>query len=81
MANEAQVFGLPEVIINFRTKSTTAIARSARGIVVMIVKNETTNTSKFYRINDSTDIPDTGITDKNVTLIKKCLKGIPLRIL
>ena len=81
MANEAQVFGLPEVIINFRTKSTTAIARSARGIVVMILKNETTNTSKFYRINDSTDIPDTGITDKNVTLIKKCLKGIPLRIL
>lgn len=33
MANEAEVFGLPQVIINFRTKATTAIKRSARGIV------------------------------------------------
>ena len=44
MPNEKEVFGLPKVIINFRTQSTTAIARSARGIMVMILKNETTNT-------------------------------------
>lgn len=81
MANEAEVFGLPQIIINFRTKSTTAIARSARGIVTMILKNETTNEIKMYRINDSTDIPATGITNDNITLIKKCLNGTPLRIL
>ena len=81
MANEAQVFGLPQIIINFRTRSTTAIARSARGIVAMILKNEETNASKFYRIADVTDIPDKGLTDENVTLIKKCLAGTPLRIL
>lgn len=80
-ANEAELFGMPQIIIEFRTKSTTAIARSARGIVAMILKNETTNTSNFYKINDSTDIPATGITDANVTLIKKCLTGTPLRIL
>ena len=40
MANEKELFGLPLCIINFRTKSTTAIARSARGIMVMILKNE-----------------------------------------
>lgn len=28
MANEAEKFGLPQIIINFRTKSVTAIARS-----------------------------------------------------
>lgn len=81
MANEAEVFGLPKVQITFKTKSTTAIARSARGIVVMILKNEETDTMKSYKIADITDIPETGITDKNVDLIKKCLLGTPLRIL
>ena len=81
MPNEAEKFGLPRVIIDFRTKSTTAIARSARGIGVMILNNESTNVSKFYKISDSTDIPDEGLTAKNVDLIKKALLGIPLRIL
>lgn len=47
MANEAEVFGLPKVQITFKTKSTTAISRSARGIVVMILKNETSDIMKF----------------------------------
>lgn len=81
MANEAEKFGLPQIIISFRTKSVTAIARSARGIGVMILNNEATNTSNFYKISDSTDIPDTGLTDENVTLIKKALLGTPLRLL
>ena len=81
MANEKEVFGLPKVLINFRTQATTAIARSARGIVVMILKNENTNTSNYYRINDVTDIPDTGLLDSNIDLIKKCLLGTPLRVL
>lgn len=81
MPNEAEVFGLPKVLINFRTKSTTAIARSARGIVVMILKNEEANKSNFFKINDSTDIPDTGLTPENVDLIKKALLGSPLRVL
>lgn len=81
MPNEAEKFGLPQVIIDFRTKSTTAIARSARGIGVMILNNESTNVSKFYKISDSTDIPDEGLTEKNVALIKKALLGVPLRIL
>lgn len=81
MPNEAEKFGLPQVIIDFRTKSTTAIARSARGIGVMILNNESTNVSKFYKISDSTDIPDDGLSAKNVELIKKALLGVPLRIL
>lgn len=81
MANEKEVFGMPKVLITFKTKSTTAIARSARGIVVMILKNETTDVMKSYKISDITDIPSTGLTDKNIDLIKKCLLGTPLRIL
>lgn len=81
MPNEKEVFGLPKVLITFKTKSTTAISRSARGIVAMILKNETTDIMKYYKISDVTDIPAKGLTDKNVDLIKKCLLGTPLRIL
>lgn len=81
MANEAEVFGLPQVLIDFKTKGTTAIKRSARGIVVMVLKNETTDTSNYYKINDVSDIPSEGMSDDNVDLIKKCLLGSPLRVL
>ena len=85
MANEAEVFGLPKVQITFKTKSTTAISRSARGIVVMILKNETSDIMKSYKISDVTDIPTTtpevGLTSKNIDLVKKCLLGTPLRVL
>lgn len=81
MANEAEVFGLPQVLIDFKTKGTTAIKRSARGIVAMILKNEETDVSKYYKINDVSDIPDEGLTAENVDLIKKCLLGTPLCIL
>ena len=81
MANEAEVFGLPQVLIDFKTKGTTAIKRSARGIVAMILKNEETDVSKYYKINDVSDIPDEGLKAENVDLIKKFLLGKPLRIL
>lgn len=81
MANEKEVFGLPKVQIDFKTKATTAISRSARGIVVMILKNEETDIMNSYKISDVTDIPEESITEKNVDLIKKCLLGTPLRVL
>jgi len=73
--------GLPQIIIDFKTKSVSAIQRSARGIVVMLLKNEATNTSKFYKIVDSTDVPETELTDRNVDLVKKCLLGTPAKVL
>lgn len=81
MANEKEVFGAPQVLITFKTKATTAIARSARGIVVMILKNEMSDKMGYYKINDVTDIPAEGLTETNVDLIKKCLLGTPLRVL
>lgn len=80
MANEAEVFGLPSVYIDFKSKGTTAIKRSARGIVAMILKQETTNTINTYKINDVSDIPS-GLSEANTDLVKKCLLGTPLRVL
>ncbi len=81
MANEAEVFGLPQVIINFKTQGTTAIKRSARGIVAMILHDGSVNSIQQYKIADTTDIPDEKLSAKAVELVKLCLKGTPLRIL
>ena len=80
-AQEQELFGLPQVLINFRTKGTTATKRSAMGIVAMIFHNESKDEIHNYTIRDVSDIPETGITDENVDLIKKCLLGTPLRVL
>lgn len=74
-------YGLPWVLIDFKTKAATAIARSARGIVAMILHNETEDTQKMYRIDDVSDIPEKGLSEKSIELIKLCLKGTPARIL
>lgn len=76
----AEVFGMPKVLIDFKTKSTTAIARSARGIVNIILKvDEGVVLSRdMYKISDVTDIPS--LPDKCVDLIKKCLLGTPYRV-
>lgn len=79
MANEAELFGLPGVQIDFKTKGTTAIKRSARGIVAMILHDGTNDVMTHYKINDVTDVPTT-LTDSNQALIKMCLNGTPLRI-
>ena len=47
MANETEKFGLPQVLIDFKTKGITAIKRSARGVVVLILKCESTDTSNI----------------------------------
>lgn len=81
MANEQEKFGLPQVIIDFRTKGIEAIKRSARGVVAMILKCESTDVSNFYRIADISEIPDGAFDDVSEDLLKKCLDGTPLRVL
>ena len=52
MPNEKEVFGMPKVLITFRTKSVTAISRSARGIVAMILKNEDVSEMSVQQIRE-----------------------------
>lgn len=80
MANETEKFGLPQVLIDFKTKGITAIKRSARGVVVLILKCESTDTSNKYKISDVSEIPEGVFDEASTDLIKKCLDGTPLRI-
>ena len=79
----ATSLGLPEILITFSSKATTAIARSARGVVALILNDENITDDDGvvkYTLYDSTDLPSSGISDSNVDLIKKTLLGTPSKV-
>ena len=77
----AEKFGRPQIVINFKSKAATAIARSGRGVGVMILNDENVEDKVVtYTINDITEIPESGLTEKNVDLIKKALLGTPSKL-
>ena len=63
--------GLPITEINFKQLAKTAVLRSSRGIVAMILKD--TKKANFEVI-EASDIPS-NITEANQKLIKEALKG------
>lgn len=79
----SSTLGLPQIEINFSSMATTAIARSARGVVGIILndKNVTDNDGVKYRlIKDSSDIPSIGIESGNIDLLNKTLLGTPYKV-
>ena len=77
----ASTFGRPQIIINFKSKASTAVVRSGRGVGVMILNDENVEDKVVtYQISDVTDIPETGLSDKSVDLIKKALLGTPSKL-
>ena len=75
--------GLPQILITFTSQATTAINRSARGIVSVILNDENVTDEdgvKYRLIQDSSDIPSSGISASNVDLIERVLAGTPYKV-
>ena len=68
--------GLPIIDINFKQLAKTAVIRSQRGIVALILKDATKASLTVF---DEGDIP-ASLTEENQALIKDVLKGSPNKI-
>lgn len=78
MANK---LGRPQIIINFKSRASTAVTRSGRGVGVMILNDENVEDKVVtYQITDVTEIPESGLSDKSIDLIKKALLGTPSKL-
>ena len=67
--------GLPSVIVAFKEKGITAIKRSQRGIVAMILKEaDTSKYESYYNIYTTTDIPE-DLSEFNKEQIELALIG------
>ncbi|MFI8712034.1 phage tail sheath subtilisin-like domain-containing protein [Brevibacillus brevis] len=73
--------GLPEISIIFSSLSVSAIQRSQRGIVALILKDDTGKsfTTKEYRSISDIDATDWSAT--NLDYIKKAFLGVPSKII
>lgn len=79
----ASSLGLPEILITFSSQATTAIARSARGVVSLILNDENVTDDdgvKYSLIEDSSDIPSSGISENSKDAIRKVLEGTPYKV-
>ena len=68
--------GLPSIIIAFKEKGITAIKRSQRGIVALVLQEDDTSklTGSPYTVYTATDIPE-GLSAANQQQIELALKG------
>ena len=75
--------GLPKVVISFKTAAGSAVTRSARGKVALILNDENYTDADgvvSFSMSDASEIPASGISAKNVDLIKKTLIGSPSQV-
>lgn len=72
--------GLPEILINFESKGTSAITRSARGIVALILKDDTKTAGEvIYKSIDEVVTGDW--TADNYDYISKTFMGTPAKVI
>lgn len=73
--------GLPQIDIRFYTLGTSALKRSEKGVVALILKDNTNKTfeTKIYKSLDEVDYIDWNET--NLDYIKKTFKGIPAKVI
>lgn len=73
--------GLPEIKIEFTQKAATAVERSARGIVALILKDDTQTTQTEFVYDSVEDIEAGKFTSDNIDYIKKAFLGTPNKMI
>lgn len=73
--------GLPEINIIFKTKGLTAIQRSERGIVAMILADDTEGGKVVNIYNSITDVDFSHWTERNYNYLKLVYEGGPYRVI
>ncbi|SET55524.1 Phage tail sheath protein [Natronincola peptidivorans] len=72
--------GLPEIDIKFSTLAVSAIQRSQRGIVALILR-DSTQTENLYEYRTVIDVDPADWTEENLQYIKDVFLGVPSRVI
>lgn len=73
--------GLPNINIVFKTKGVTAIKRSGRGIVALVIKDNTEGGKPFEVFKSVSDIDFTKFKKRNYEYLKLIYEGAPNKVL
>ena len=72
--------GLPQILIEFKTLAETIISRSERGIVAVILRDNS-NTTESYTYTKESDIVKSHYTAANLSFLQMIFMGNPSKIL
>jgi hypothetical protein len=73
--------GLPQILIEFKTKGTTAVKRSARGIAALILKDDTDTSFTTKTYNSIAEVDAEDWTSANKDYIEKVFMGSPSAVI
>ncbi len=73
--------GLPKINIEFKTKGVTAIKRSERGIVAIIIEDDTTGGAEIEILKSVSDIDATKFTQRNYEYLNLLYAGAPYKVI
>lgn len=73
--------GLPEIVIEFRTKGLSAIERSARGIVAILLRDATEGGREISVYNSIIEIDFEHWSEANYGLMKRVFHGCPNKVI
>lgn len=73
--------GMPDINITFKSLASSAVTRSERGIVALIVKDTTSTTFNLKEYKTITEIESNLFTAANVAYIKQVFTGTPNKVL
>lgn len=73
--------GLPNINIVFKTKGLTAIKRSGRGVVAIVIKDDTEGGKPMEIFKSITDIDFTKFTERNYEYLKLIYEGAPSKVI
>ena len=73
--------GMPSINITFQQLAATAITRSSRGTLALVVKDDTENTDAVASYNTYLTIPENAYTETNMGMIKQAFIGGPAKII
>jgi len=72
--------GLPQILIEFKTLAETIISRSERGIVAVILRDNS-NTTESYTYTKESDIVKSHYTAANLSFLQMIFMGNPSKVL
>ncbi len=73
--------GLPKINIEFKTKAVTAMKRSERGIVAIIIEDDTVGGSEIAVLKSVSDIDSTLYTQRNYEYLNLLYAGAPYKVI
>ena len=71
---------LPQIVIEFKSKAQSVIARSERGIVAVILKDDTEDAPTFEIYKSLADVDFTKMSETNYDYMKLIFEGAPYKV-